>query len=85
MARRTQITITDEQHARLQTLSEETGLSMSELVRQALDRAYAGRGSEALEVSFGSWKGRRFNGEGYVERLRGGLGQRLRKLGGGAR
>jgi hypothetical protein len=78
MARRTQMTITDEQHARLQTLSEETGLSMSELVRQALERAYGGRGTEALEAAFGIWRGRRFTGEQYVERLRTGLGHRLR-------
>jgi hypothetical protein len=79
---RTQMTITDEQYARLQTLSEETGLSMSELVRQALDRTYAGRGVEAIEASFGAWKNRRFDGEGYVDRMRTGLAQRLTKIDG---
>lgn len=85
MSRRTQMTITDEQYARLQTLSEETGLSMSELVRNALDRTYAGRGAEALEVSFGAWKNRRFDGEGYVDRMRAGLAERLTKLDGSSR
>ena len=78
MGRRTQITLEDEQYARLRALSEETGMSMSELIRQALDRTYAARGVEALNAGFGAWKGRREDGAAYVERLRPGLGNRLK-------
>ena len=77
MAHRTQLTLTDEQYARLQTLSRATGLSLSELVRRAVDRSYAAGGRAGLERSFGSWKGRRLDGEGYVERMRSGLARRL--------
>ncbi|HEV8682357.1 MAG TPA: ribbon-helix-helix domain-containing protein, partial [Actinomycetota bacterium] len=67
MSRRTQITITDEQHARLSALSEETGLSMSELVRRALDRTYTANRVRALGESFGAWRGRQSSGSQYVE------------------
>lgn len=85
MSWRTQITLTDEQYARLRALSEDTGLSMSELVRRALDRMYVRGAVEAIDESFGVWKGRRFTGAEYVERLRRGLGRRLRDVGGGDR
>lgn len=85
MSRRTQVTLTDEQYERLIALSRSTGLSLAELVRRALDRAYAGDGTTALEASFGAWKGRRVSGERYVERLRRGLSRRVESAGGGAR
>jgi ribbon-helix-helix protein len=84
MSWRTQVTLTDEQYARLRTLSRQTGLSMSELVRRALDRAYGNRGLEALHASFGLWRDRSFDGKRYVERMRRGLGRRLRELDGRA-
>ena len=40
MSRKTQITLTDRQHAFLLDESFRTGLSMAELVRRALDVAY---------------------------------------------
>jgi predicted CopG family antitoxin len=70
---RVQITLSDEQYRRLRAISEESGRSMSELVRRALDRTYAKRGAEAVRASFGAWKGRSFDGESYVESLRTGL------------
>jgi hypothetical protein len=77
MARRTQITLTEEQYSRLRSLSRDTGLSLSELVRRALDRTYTARGQDALSESFGVWKRRSLSGESYVEALRSGLAQRL--------
>jgi hypothetical protein len=40
MARKTQITLTDRQHALLTEESVRTGLSMAELVRRAIDATY---------------------------------------------
>ncbi len=77
MTHRTQITLNDDQYRMLQAISDETGLSMSELVRRALDRAYVARDLAAIEQSFGVWKDRDFDGFTYVERLRRGLGSRL--------
>lgn len=82
MARRTQFTITDEQHALLSALAGDTGLSMSELVRRALDRTYARRGVDGLKESFGAWKGRKLSGREYVERLRTGMAGRLKRVDG---
>lgn len=80
---RTQITLRDEQYARLRDLSRDTGRSMSELVRRALDRTYAARAREALDASFGAWRNRRFDGHEYVEGMRSGLAERLEQAGGG--
>jgi ribbon-helix-helix protein len=85
MARRTQITLTEEQYERLTTLSEQTGVSLAELIRRAVDRTYAAGAAEALDESFGAWKGRRGDGAAYVERMRTGLAARLDRVGGGAR
>lgn len=82
MAHRTQITLTEEQYARLLTISGDTGLSLSELVRRALDRTYATGGLRDLEASFRAWRGRDIDGAGYVERLRTGLAGRLEEAGG---
>ncbi len=40
MSRRSQITLSDRQHAFLLCESERTGLSMAELVRRAIDSTY---------------------------------------------
>lgn len=81
MPRRTQITLTEEQYARMLALSEETGVSMSELIRRALDRTYAARGEAALEESFGAWRGRSLDGEAYVDGMRRGMAERDRTHG----
>jgi len=84
MSHRTQLTLEDDQYERLLAESRETGLSLAELVRRAVDSAY-GRGSvddrrRALDVSFGAWAGVEVDGERYVEERRRGLGQRLAEL-----
>ncbi|CAN5263550.1 ribbon-helix-helix domain-containing protein [soil metagenome] len=77
MSHRTQLTLDDDQYARLLELSRQTGMSLSELVRRAIDSAYAGRGLDGLTESFGSWRGRTVDGKEYVERSRTGLAARL--------
>lgn len=84
VSHRTQITLTDEQYELLKRESGETGLAMSELVRQALDRAYGSEQSgriRELRKGFGSWADRDIDGKEYVERIRRpGLGHRLERL-----
>jgi hypothetical protein len=77
MGHRTQITLTDDQYARLLDLSADTGRSISELIRQALDRTYSSGGLGELDASFGAWKSRKIDGEAYVDELRTGLARRL--------
>jgi hypothetical protein len=84
MARRTQITLDEDQYRTLQAMSHETGLSMSELIRRAVDRTYVVGAKAAFDESFGAWKGRRLSGAEYVERTRRGLGARLENLDGRA-
>jgi hypothetical protein len=85
MSHRTQLTLTDDQYARLVAISGETGLSLSELVRQALDATYAGTGVKGLTQSFGTWRARTFDGRSYVEGIRRGLASRLEEVGGRSR
>jgi hypothetical protein len=59
VARRTQITLTDRQHALLSVESKRSGLSMAELVRRAIDRTFRPHRRPTLlgfEVNFGVWK-----------------------------
>jgi hypothetical protein len=59
VSRRTQVTLSDRQHAFLLGESDRTGLSLAELVRRAVDLAYRPgvRPSVAgVEVSFGVWR-----------------------------
>jgi len=59
MSRRTQITLTDRQHAFLLDESARTGLPMAELVRRAVDRVYRPHGRPTvpgLEISLGVWR-----------------------------
>ncbi|MDQ2791944.1 MAG: hypothetical protein DLM60_14560 [Pseudonocardiales bacterium] len=79
---RTQISLTEEQKRRLDTLSAERGLSLSELVRQAVERCYgesrdAEQDLRRLRVGFGAWvdqdqADQNEAGEEYVARLRSG-------------
>jgi hypothetical protein len=85
MSHRTQLTLSDEQYATLQRISRESGLSLAELVRRAVDRTYTTASQEALAKSFGGWRGRHGDGRSYVERLRTGLAARLGETAGGAR
>ncbi|HLL87467.1 MAG TPA: CopG family transcriptional regulator [Thermoleophilaceae bacterium] len=81
MGHRTQITLTDEQYADLKRRAERTGATMAELIRRAVAASY-GEGAtfdqQALDDSFGAWGERDYDGAGYVESLRPGLGRRVR-------
>jgi hypothetical protein len=81
VSHRTQITLTNDQYETLQRESRRTGMSLAELVRRAVARAYGAPESasaEALDESFGAWRNRDFDGAQYVERIRRpGLGRRL--------
>ena len=59
MSRKTQLTLTDRQHAFLLGESIRTGLSMAELMRRAIDRVYRPElrpKVPGLEVSLGLWR-----------------------------
>ena len=59
MSRRTQVTLTDRQHAFLVGEALRTGLSLAELVRRAVDRTYRPRLRPkvgGLELSVGVWR-----------------------------
>ncbi len=78
---RTQITLTDDQYARLLDESARTGRSLAALIRRLLDERY-GLLSDAdrlrsLESAFGAWAGREETSQDYVERVRSGTARRL--------
>jgi len=50
---RTQVLLTEHQHAMLKELSSESGLSLSELVRQAVEKAFAERARTRRESALG--------------------------------
>ncbi|MBI2703838.1 MAG: CopG family transcriptional regulator [Actinobacteria bacterium] len=81
MSHRTQIVLEDEQYKRLRRESAASGLSMGELVRQAIDAHFSRTSVDdrlgGLDQSFGAWKGRRADGEQFVEQVRSGLGAKL--------
>jgi hypothetical protein len=59
VSRRTQITLTDRQHARLRDEATRTGLSLAELVRRAVDHVYRPNARptvQGFEVSVGLWR-----------------------------
>jgi hypothetical protein len=58
MSRRTQVTLTDRQHAFLRDEAARTGLSMAELIRRALDttfRPHVRQRLRGVELSLGVW------------------------------
>ena len=83
MSHRTQITLTDEQYARLCAESEQIGLKVAELVRRAVDTSYRTMGGEqrlaAIAAGFGAWDDEAHDEDGaaYVERIRPGMAKRL--------
>ncbi|HVS84672.1 MAG TPA: hypothetical protein VHD91_03485 [Gaiellaceae bacterium] len=59
MSRRTQVTLTDRQHAFLLFEAERTGLALAELVRRAIDTVYRPGTRErvgGVELSLGVWR-----------------------------
>lgn len=83
-----QITLTDEQYERLRRASEESGVSIAELIRRRVD-AGAGRPSleerlSAFHHAAGAWAddpGADESGAAYVEQIRPGVTERLRRKG----
>ena len=78
IVRRTQIYLTEEQGRLLEGRSKATGATISQLIRTAVDNAYARRRSMSraervrlARVTAGSWKEFPETGEEYVERIRG--------------
>ena len=74
---RTQISLSEEQKRLLDTKSAETGLSLSELVRRAVERCYGGdrdadQDLRRLRAGHGAWTHQRETGEEYVEGIRSG-------------
>ena len=72
---RTQIYLDEHQKSILDKLSTERGTSVSDLIRQAVDQFIAKASNdfeEALDLSFGIWKGKKEFGESseYVRNLR---------------
>ena len=59
MSRKTQITLTDRQHAYLLGESRRTGLSLAELIRRSIDKVYRPGQRPRVpgyEISVGLWK-----------------------------
>lgn len=83
--KRTQIYLSDEQGRLLAALSRSTGQTISELIRAAIDRAYAGNRGLSRDTRLrlaraaaGAWADFPESGAEYVERIRG--GRRLARL-----
>ncbi len=82
---RTQITLTDSQYARLRDESAQSGHSLAELVRRALDERYDDVSQadrlRLLDSAFGAWTHRSESGAEFVERVRSGTARRLSSTG----
>lgn len=82
---RTQVYLGDDELELLDRVSRTTGASRSELIRRAIRSTFGARTKSeklrALEASAGSWRGREFTGADYVDAVRGGLDERLHRLG----
>ena len=81
---RTQIYLTDEETAALDRLTETTGRTKSQLIREAIEAQYLARPDieralRILDETFGAWKGdERPGGAEYVEMVRpGNLARRI--------
>lgn len=80
---RTQIYLGRRETATLDRIARETGRTRSQLIRDAIAATYlpaTDRDSleAALEATAGLWADRSETGEAYVDRIRPGLGERLR-------
>lgn len=74
---RTQISLTEEQKHRLDVKAAADGVSLSDLIRRAVDDCYPDERDTdsditAIRQAIGAWQGRDFDGETYVERVRSG-------------
>jgi hypothetical protein len=78
IVQRTQIYLTEEQGRRLERRSRATGLTISQLIRDAIDAAYAGTKAPSRDARLrvarrtaGAWSASPETGTAYVERIRG--------------
>jgi hypothetical protein len=78
IVRRTQIYLSEEQGRYLARRSKETGTTVSDLIRSAIDQTYLRRPALTTEekiriarATAGAWKDFPMTGEEYVERIRG--------------
>jgi hypothetical protein len=82
---RTQVLLEEHQYRQLKDESARTGRSIGDLVRDAISTKYSTGTSrdllEAIDGSFAAWSQLHADGQEYVERIREGLGERLRELG----
>jgi hypothetical protein len=74
---RTQVSVTEEQKRRLDELSATDGISLSELIRRAIDHCYPPHRSRAADLAaidraFGAWTGRELDGTAHVTAMRSG-------------
>jgi hypothetical protein len=71
---RTQISLTEEERRILNAASEQTGRSISALIRDAVDATYGAKNVAddlaALRLAFGSWEGSDLGGAEWVEQRR---------------
>lgn len=78
---RTQIMLTEAQHARLRAESGRTGASIAALIRRAVSARYEARPTAdrlaRLDEAFGAWADHPETGADYVERMRTGTRARL--------
>ena len=79
---RTQISLTREERQLLDGVATRTGRSISALIRDAVHQVYGQDRSAEEDIArmreaFGSWQGRDFDGETFVEGLRSGRRIRL--------
>jgi Ribbon-helix-helix protein, copG family len=83
--RRTQVYLGDEELELLDRVGRAMGVSRSELIRRAVRRTFGEKTKveklHAVEASAGSWRDRRFTGAEYVDAIRGGFNERLRRPG----
>jgi Arc/MetJ-type ribon-helix-helix transcriptional regulator len=81
---RTQIYLNDEELALLERAERATGASRSELIRRAVRSAYGEMDKDerlkALGEAKGIWRDRPFTGAEYVDAIRTGWNDRLRRL-----
>ncbi|HEY5271776.1 MAG TPA: CopG family transcriptional regulator [Acidimicrobiales bacterium] len=82
---RTQIYLGEDELQLLNRVSLATGVSRSELIRRAVRSTFGEKSKterlRALELSAGSWSGRRLTGSAYVDARRGDLNRRLNDRG----
>ena len=71
--KRTQIYLSDDEAGALRRRARESGRTVSDLIREAIDRTYLGEPADlvaTLDATAGAWSGRDFDGASYVDSIR---------------